>query len=569
MDVTHPEDLPADLAKFGALTRGELSSYTMEKRFIRKDGTTVWAHLTASLQFDAAGEPTYCIKIVQDISERKRLEAELLEAKAAAEAASRTKSEFLASMSHEIRTPMNGVFGMLDLALEMELPSEQRHYLERARASAGLLLRVINDILDFSKIEAGRLDLEPVAFSLGETLGETIKGFGPQAHRKGLELALHVRPDTPDGVVGDALRLGQVLINLVGNAVKFTERGEVVLKAGVESVSEGQVCLHFAVSDTGPGIPPDKQRLIFGAFAQADSSMARRFGGTGLGLAISARLVELMGGRIWVESEVGNGSSFHFTACFGLEGEAVVKPKAERIDLEGMPVLLADDNETNRNILSEMLTNWRMGPTAVGSGRAALAELKRAAGAGEPFPLVLLDAVMPDLDGFAVAHQIKHDPALAGATIMMLSSADGAGEMVRCRELGIAVYLRKPVKQSELLDAILTALGKLAAEPETTSAAPGAAAPGVPRSLRVLVAEDNEFNQELAASLLKKRGHVAVIAGNGKAALAAWERESFDLILMDVQMPEMDGFAAAQAIRARRPPKAGHPVLWVASPSSR
>ena len=449
-------------------------------------------------------------------------------------------------MSHEIRTPMNGVFGMLDLALEMELPSEQRHYLERARASADLLLRVINDILDFSKIEAGRLDLEPAAFSLGESLGETIKGFGPQAHRKGLELALHVRPDTPDGVVGDALRLGQVLINLVGNAVKFTDRGEVVLEAGVESVTEGQVCLHFAVSDTGPGIPPDKQRLIFGAFAQADSSMARRFGGTGLGLAISARLVELMGGRIWVESEVGKGSTFHFTACFGLEREAVVKPKAERIDLEGMPVLVADDNETNRHILSEMLANWRMGPTAVGSGRAALAELKRAAGAGEPFPLVLLDAVMPDLDGFAVAQEIKHDPALAGATIMMLSSADGAGELARCRELGIAVYLRKPVKQSELLDAILTALGRLAAEPETTPAAPGAAAPGVPRSLRVLVAEDNEFNQDVVASLLKKRGHVAVIAGNGKAALAAWEREPFDLILMDVQMPEMDGFAATR-----------------------
>ena len=322
-DVTYPEDLAADLAKFDALTRGESSSYTMEKRFIRKDGSLVWAYVTSSLQVEAAGKPAYCIKIIQDISDRKRLEAELREAKEAAEAASRAKSEFLASMSHEIRTPMNGVFGMLDLALEMELPSEQRHYLERARASADLLLRVINDILDFSKIEAGRLDLEPAAFSLGESLGETIKGFGPQAHRKGLELALHVRPDTPDGVVGDALRLGQVLINLVGNAVKFTDRGEVVLEAGVESATEGQVCLHFAVSDTGPGIPPDKQRLIFGAFAQADSSMARRFGGTGLGLAISARLVELMGGRIWVESEVGKGSTFHFTACFGLEGEAV------------------------------------------------------------------------------------------------------------------------------------------------------------------------------------------------------------------------------------------------------
>jgi CheY-like chemotaxis protein len=363
-------------------------------------------------------------------------------------------------------------------------------------------------------------------------------------------------------LIGDALRLGQVLINLLGNAIKFTDRGEVVLEAGVESVTEGQVCLHFAVTDTGPGIPPDKQRLIFGAFAQADSSMARRFGGTGLGLAISARLVELMGGRIWVESEVGKGSTFHFTACFGLEREAVVKPKAERIDLEGMPVLVADDNETNRHILSEMLANWRMGPTAVGSGCAALAELKRAAGAGEPFPLVLLDAVMPDLDGFAVAREIKHDPALAGATIMMLSSADGAGELARCRELGIVAFLRKPVKQSELLDAVLTALGRLAAEPETTPVPPGVPTPGARRGLRVLVVEDNEFNQDMVASLLKKRGHVAVIVGNGKAALAAWEREPFDLILMDLQMPDMDGFAATQSIRAKERAKGDHiPII--------
>ena len=259
-DVTYPEDLANDLAKFDALTRGESSRYAMEKRFIRKDGALVWAHVTVSLQVEAAGKPSYCIKIIQDVTDRKRLDEELQQAKEAAEAASRAKSEFLASMSHEIRTPMNGVFGMLDLALDTELQPEQRHYLERARASADLLLRVINDILDFSKIEAGRLDLEPTAFSLRESLGEAIKAFGPRAHRKELELALHVRPDTPDGVVGDALRLGQVLTNLLGNAIKFTDRGEVILKVGVESVTEGQLCLHFAVTDTGPGIPPDKQR---------------------------------------------------------------------------------------------------------------------------------------------------------------------------------------------------------------------------------------------------------------------------------------------------------------------
>jgi PAS domain S-box-containing protein len=577
-----PDRLDEESRVRDAIKRGE-GFAPFETVRVRRDGSQVPVSLSFSRIVDAGGTVVGVSSIARDITERKRAAEELQKAKEVAEAASRAKSEFLASMSHEIRTPMNGVFGMLDLALDTDLPPEQRHYLERARASADLLLRVINDILDFSKIEAGRLDLEPAPFSLRESLGESIKAFGPRAHRKELELALHIRPDIPDGLVGDAVRLGQVLTNLIGNAIKFTGRGEVILKAGLESAGSGvrsqesgvrsqrsavltpdsclltpdSVCLHFAVTDTGVGIPADKQQLIFGAFAQADSSMARRFGGTGLGLAISARLVELMGGRIWVESEVGKGSTFHFTARFGLQGETDGcgrspdrATRAERIDLEALPVLAADDNETNRGILTEMLANWRMKPTAVDSGRAALAELRRAAAAGDPFPLVLLDAVMPDLDGFAVAQEIRNDPSLAGATIMMLSSADRGGELARCRELGIALYLRKPLKQSELLNAVLTALG-MAAGLQSASAPPGVPAPDGPQSLRILVVEDNEFNQELALSLLKKRGHSTVLAGNGKAALAAWEREPFDVILMDVQMPEMDGFAVTAAIRAK------------------
>jgi PAS domain S-box-containing protein len=515
----------------------------------RKDGSSVPVALSISPIVNSGGEVVAIATIVRDLTEHKRaVEAQL--AKEAAEASSQAKSEFLASMSHEIRTPMNGVIGMLDLTLGTQLESEQRHYLERAKASADLLLRVINDILDFSKIEAGRLDLEPTDFSLRESMGETIKGFGPQAHRKGLELALHVDPATPERLSGDVLRLVQILTNLVGNAIKFTDKGEVVVQAGVESTSGNQILLHVAVTDTGPGIPLDKQKMIFGAFAQADSSMARRFGGTGLGLAISSRLVELMGGRIWVESEVGRGSAFHFTARFELQPQSQTPAKADRLDLEEMPVLAADDNDTNLHILTEMLVNWRMKPTGVRGGRDAIEALRRAAVAGEPFPLVLLDSVMPDMDGFAVAAEIKQDPALADATIMMLSSLDGAGELKRCRELGINIYLRKPFKQSELLNAILTSLGTLASDDQTGSAS-GDVAPDMPRNLRILVAEDNEFNQDVVGSLLRKWDHTVSMASNGKAALAALEKESFDLVLMDVQMPEMDGLSTAQAIRAK------------------
>jgi PAS domain S-box-containing protein len=540
-----------------ALQTGQPASCIMG---VKSEGqATRWIAVNTRPMFhNGVSRPYAALSSITDVTERVLAQEAERRAREAAEAANRAKSDFLANMSHEIRTPMNGVLGMLELVLGTTLDATQREYLQVAQSSAESLLAVINDILDFSKIEAGRLDLRPEPFSVADCLGDALHPFGKRASEKNIELAMRIAPGVPPILVGDALRLRQVITNLVANAVKFTEHGEIVVSAEPESYGDPAlgIVVHFAVRDTGIGIPKNKQQMIFDAFTQVDSSATRLYSGTGLGLAISRRLVDLMDGRLWVESEENKGSTFHFTARFAARPASLMDDAGiDGAELRGVRVLIVDDNATNRLVLHEMLTSWGMRPASADGGQNAIAAMDAAEAKGTPFQLLLVDGYMPEMDGFTLIERLRERASFTSAAVLMLTSAarDDTGE--RCRALGIAGHLLKPVRSRELRATIGRALGQAR---RTEPGSPDVLDRKSARPSRLLLAEDNLVNQKLAIAILERWGHTVTVVDDGRAALAAVARERFDAILMDVQMPTMDGLRATEEIRASERLTGGH-----------
>jgi PAS domain S-box-containing protein len=554
-DLVHPDDREDFNRKLEAALAERLP-FHMEVRFRRHDGQYRWMTTSAAPRCLPDGTFVGYVGSMTDVTDRHEAVESLRRAKEAAEAATRAKSEFLANMSHEIRTPMNGIIGMTELALDTPLTGRQREYLATVKTSAESLLTVINDILDFSKIEAGKLRVDAVPFGLHDCLEETVRSLALRAHTKGLELAFRMAPGTPDAVVGDPDRLRQVLINLIGNAIKFTERGEVVCTVGPaggdgEAGGDG-LPMEFSVLDTGIGIPPEKLGTIFEPFEQADGSITRQYGGTGLGLAISSQLVRLMGGRIWAESAPGRGSTFRFTVRLGRPPAGPAgRARTDPTRMADLRVLVADDNATNRRILDEVLAGWGARPAAAEGGAAALEALRAAAARGEPFGAVLIDLMMPGMDGLALAGAIRDEPSLGRPALLLLSSAGRPEDVPQCRALGIAACLTKPVRQSELYNALTQALPRHGPSAAPEPAREPAAEPAPGGTLRVLLAEDHPVNQRVASHMLEKLGHHVTIAGDGRQAVEACAAADYDLVLMDLQMPVLGGFEALRALRDR------------------